>query len=187
MAQKPIDIKPGQRNNKLVALEFAGIKKTAHSSRHLWKFQCDCGNQVIKTVSEVTRGAIKSCGCLLGLRSNAKRDTKGAFLPGEKEPLSMEIWKDKYMDGCPYETFLKMSQLPCHYCGTTLSCTRADRRIKYQRDTFSYNGLDRLDSAKDHSPDNIVTCCWTCNKAKSNRSYQEFIDWIQLVHRHLLS
>lgn len=181
MAQ-PIKIKAGDRYNKLVAIEYAGTNDRPWGKLQLWKFQCDCGNQVIRTVSEVSRGTIKSCGCLLGSRSNAKRNVNGSFLPGPREPVSLEIWKDKYADGCPYDTFLILSQEPCHYCGTILSCTRKDR---YSQESFSYNGLDRLDSLGDHSPTNVVTCCWPCNQAKMGRTYQEFIDWIHRAHNHL--
>lgn len=182
MAQ-PIKITVGQRFNKLVALEFAGTKERSWGNMRLWKFQCDCGNQVIKTASEVSRGVIKSCGCLLGLRSNMKRTEKGEFIPGIREPLTMEVWKDRYQDGCPYETFLLLSQEPCHYCGKELSNIRKSR---YSDEAFSYNGLDRLDPSGDHSLDNVVPCCWQCNQAKMSRTYQEFLDWIRSTHHYLL-
>ncbi|AWC29092.1 MULTISPECIES: hypothetical protein [Bacillus cereus group] len=31
----------------------------------LWKFKCDCGNEVVKEGRTVKRGDIKSCGCLV--------------------------------------------------------------------------------------------------------------------------
>ena len=55
----PIDIK-GMRFNNLVA-----IKKAESRNGHTyWKFKCDCGNEKEIMTSAVTRGDVKSCGCL---------------------------------------------------------------------------------------------------------------------------
>lgn len=52
MAGKPIDI-TNQKFNKLTALSYVADEK--------WKFQCDCGNIVIKWASDVRRGRTKAC------------------------------------------------------------------------------------------------------------------------------
>ena len=38
-------------------------KRDSHGSV-IWKFQCDCGNIVERSGTEVKRGNIKSCGCI---------------------------------------------------------------------------------------------------------------------------
>lgn len=48
--------------------------------------------------------------------------------------------------------------------------------------TFVYNGLDRIDNALGHSVENVVTCCWRCNKAKGEMSQREFLNWIATVY-----
>lgn len=52
----------GERFGRLVAIEPVGID---HKHRVLWKMKCDCGNEVVKSTSEVTRGkhGTRSCGC----------------------------------------------------------------------------------------------------------------------------
>lgn len=181
---KPITIIKGQRFNKLTALESAGKRERQWGTLYLWKFQCDCGNTVIKSVSEVSRGVIKSCGCLLGKRISVKRSASGGFMAGVEthQPLSFNIWKHRYQNGCTYEDFLILSQRPCHYCGITQSCVRYDKRSK---ESYSYNGLDRIDPDGDHSINNVITCCKLCNRAKSDLTYQEFLDWIKRVHDNL--
>lgn len=52
------------------------------------------------------------------------------------------------------EEFYKITNLPCHYCGTI----------------ESYNGIDRIDSSGDYIINNCVPCCEVCNKMKLDYS-----------------
>lgn len=54
----------------------------------------------------------------------------------------------------------------CYYCGKSLA---------------NENGycLDRVDSSKGYNIQNLVGCCKICNRAKSNMSVYEFIDWVK--------
>src|SRR3990172_1274719 len=58
------------------------------------------------------------------------------------------------------EQFKGFWKAHCHYCG----------------DRIETIGLDRRDSKIGYILGNIVPCCWTCNKAKSAMSDQEFVD-----------
>ena len=55
----------------------------------------------------------------------------------------------------------------CHYCG--IPSGWPDTR----------NGIDRIDSSKDYSSDNCVSCCKICNRAKNDMSVNEFMTWIR--------
>ena len=48
---------------------------------------------------------------------------------------------------------------PCHYCGCKIEIT----------------GLDRKDSSKGYSRDNVVPCCGPCNVKKNTKPYEQFI------------
>lgn len=54
-------------------------------------------------------------------------------------------------------------QKPCHYCD----------------DTIVTIGLDRINSVKGYTLDNIVPCCEICNKAKRNLSLKDFLQWVK--------
>jgi 5-methylcytosine-specific restriction endonuclease McrA len=102
-------------------------------------------------------------------------------------------------DNLSFEEFLKLSQLPCFYCGETCStsankfkCIKKGSRTSAsdyakKAGTFKYNGLDRMDNAKGHSLDNVVPCCKTCNLSKGSMSQEEFIVFIAKVASHLVN
>ena len=51
----------GQRYRRLLAIARRG---TSVHGKALWFFQCDCGNHVLTTASDVKAGKTSSCGCL---------------------------------------------------------------------------------------------------------------------------
>lgn len=51
----------GQTFGRLTVVEFIGVNEYKDA---VYKFQCSCGNMVIKTLHEVKDGGTKSCGCL---------------------------------------------------------------------------------------------------------------------------
>lgn len=66
----------------------------------------------------------------------------------------------------------------CHYCGRE----RANRgAVDHLQRITTYNGIDRMDSSKGHYPENVVTCCQDCNRAKSDKTLAVFHAWILLI------
>src|ERR1700676_4273069 len=102
------------------------------------------------------------------------------------------IWQCSYSDGCSFETFILLSQQPCHYCGD-LPSNLFNKYINKEGELtnekvskewaaqayFTYNGLDRIDSSIIHLENNIVPCCIKCNIAKRDMSVKEFRMWIE--------
>jgi hypothetical protein len=39
------------------------------------------------------------------------------------------------------------------------------------------NGIDRINSSIDYYPENCIACCKFCNRAKSDRTVEEFKSW----------
>lgn len=62
----------------------------------------------------------------------------------------------------------------CHYCDFTLN--------------LSGVGLDRVDNNRGYAKDNVVPCCWTCNRVKAHEfNYQEMImlgSHIKTIRQH---
>jgi hypothetical protein len=86
------------------------------------------------------------------------------------------VWKGYYHRDCSctitFEDWLKLSQQRCFYCNSLPN---------QKHKMFIYNGLDRVDSTKNHNIDNVVPCCWSCNCAKSNKTIEEFICHINKI------
>lgn len=107
-----------------------------------------------------------------------------------------QLWQQNYhkkeKDGIDFDTFLRFSQQPCYYCGRApfrvynVGNSKSHYTSDYQKwnGNFVYNGVDRIDNTKPHTTDNLVTCCWHCNRAKATMTAQEFIEWITLVYQH---
>lgn len=70
---KPKDI-TDQRFGRLVAIVRLADKDCRGS--FLWAFKCDCGKLPIKSISSVTSGEAKSCGCLQKEVQQALRKNK---------------------------------------------------------------------------------------------------------------
>jgi len=67
------------------------------------------------------------------------------------------------------DEFADIIRLPCFYCATTV----------YKR------GLDRLDNNDGYYLSNVVSCCWTCNRMKSDMSLDDFWYHIRKIARIL--
>jgi hypothetical protein len=78
--------------------------------------------------------------------------------------------------------FFTITQMPCHYCGAMKMNTRIS---KSENGDFHYNGIDRVDSCKGYTSDNVVPCCKMCNYAKRDRPQDEYIKWVRTAYLHL--
>lgn len=155
----------GKTYHKLTAIKHLGVKQRNDGrGNSIWLFRCECGNQVEALGRYVERGYKKSCGC------HVRRGAQAA---------AWHVY-NKYRDGdLQFDDFYRLSQQPCHYCGSEASnCAKK---------VFKYNGLDRLDNSRGHDLDNLVPCCWTCNEKKSDMNYDEFISWISKIYCRLQS
>lgn len=61
--------------------------------------------------------------------------------------------------GLTEKEFMGFWQAPCDYCGGDISTV----------------GLDRIDSKKGYTVDNVSPCCFTCNRMKGTLNKQDFI------------
>lgn len=169
----------GKRFGKLLVLDRRRRNRTTH-----YTCRCDCGNSTTTTHSNLVSGATKSCGCLVA-------ETRG----GERKPLKevvsraiLNVYKRNarnrhYEWSLPYDRFLALINGECYYCGSGLSNVFT-WRYKYEVASLPFNGVDRLDNTIGYTIDNCVSCCRTCNSAKSTLTLDEFKGWaFRLVER----
>ena len=83
--------------------------------------------------------------------------------------------KRGYVWGLPYEDAVRLFQASCAYCGSPpLNLSKRQG----QWEDLWYSGIDRVDNTSGYVQGNVLPCCKTCNYAKSSKSYDEWIGWI---------
>jgi 5-methylcytosine-specific restriction endonuclease McrA len=176
-------LKPGQKINRLTTISYKNGK---------WFCLCECGNHIEVTTDRLNSGNTKSCGCLKS-EISSENSTKLIERRRQFEPniaSARRVWKkygyrDENMT-IIFDEFLNISQQNCFYCGivpntyynhfSTLS-SRSSEKAKNEG-LFIYNGMDRIDSSKSHTTDNVVPCCPLCNRAKNDRTTKDFLVWV---------
>ena len=191
LVKPPVDL-AGQRFGRLLVLQ--------RHSPDAWSCKCDCGNTKVVKTSNLSNGGTKSCGCLAkesrkasGLRlasvnkelhrgrprldlseeqraARFKRDMLHGY-KGRAREKGLE-WK---LTEEQFETLLSGN---CHYCNEP----PAPRHRKIG--TLTCNGIDRKDNLLGYNSENVVSCCWSCNRIKRCIPYGPFIDFVNRIKRN---
>lgn len=160
---------------KLLQLTKMSELNSAGKRRQLGLFQCVCGIEVERSVSEVKSGnikACKSCGNKNKGKSHIKDDLQTscnsayAKIRSQASIRNIEFTLNK-------EDFRALVTSLCTYCGASGS--------SYKIRSASVNGIDRLDSSLGYTKENVVACCKKCNIAKHTLSPKEYIEHCKLV------
>ena len=166
--------------NRLLVLSKGQPLKYKSGTKNTWVCQCDCGNITTVITSKLKSGAIKSCGCLKDETNRINSQTTIEKRMKDNATLNIVIGTYKYnalardleFELTPQECE-NLFQSNCHYCGSPPSNIQKNRTKSYV-----YSGIDRIDNTLGYSPQNVVPCCKTCNKAKGTQSYEDFKKWI---------
>lgn len=153
---------------KLTPLERVGRDKWRSA---LWRCKCDCGKEAVVDAKSLRRGNTKSCGCIHKLEKGKASENywyRAYLEAAKKRNLKWEITK---------EQFLKIIKQNCSYCGQSPEL----REVGNLNGGVIMNGLDRIDSKRDYSIDNITACCKKCNQFKWDFSIEEFKEHIKKV------
>jgi len=149
-----------------------------------WRCQCECGATIITTGCRLRSEATQSCGCYC-----RDRVREAASLPPGQSACNtllneyrQRAKRKEWAWELTKEQFVQLTQQPCHYCGRLPWLAKTVQR---GNGAYLYNGIDRLCSDRGYALDNIVSCCWECNRAKSDMSYENFLDMISRIAKHL--
>lgn len=152
-----------------------------------WHCKCSCGSDKTVYAADLKLGKMQSCGCLRRDLARLQRT-----LP-EGEAAANSLYasykKGAKERGIQFELtaayFKSIVAQPCHYCGAAPSLkVFGVNRMKHKNvnGNFTYTGIDRKDSALGYSENNCVPCCKTCNFAKNDMKYTNFIVYLnQLI------
>lgn len=184
-------------SQKFGRLTVTGLSSTDKFGNRRVNCTCDCGNEKVAVLRRLKNGETQSCGCLQIENANKQliiASERNPFLKGKSEPrlATAKLVYRRYDDGnLSFDDFLILTQKNCFYCGVVPSNKTnyyITKKSKYSKERqlngyFIYNGLDRVDNKLPHNIDNVVPCCITCNKAKLQRSKEEFLKWVETVYR----
>lgn len=176
-------VKVGDKFNKLTAVSYNNGK---------WTCKCDCG-KITKGIltHRLVANKVLSCGCArkLSSKENIKKtfDINRKYTP--RIASARRRWRG-YYDGMEFtinfEDWLELTQKNCHYCGSepknvsNAFLGKKDAAAdSIKNGDYIHNGIDRVDVSGKHSTDNVVPCCIICNRVKTNRSVNDFLDHIK--------
>jgi 5-methylcytosine-specific restriction endonuclease McrA len=179
-------LKAGEKVNRLILIEYLGGR---------WRCKCECGKEVIVLTKSLNSGNTKSCGCL-NLEIATKNVLKLVDKVRKYDPkiaTARRIWKKIYynrdkvfgIESLTFEEFMDISQKNCFYCGIApfhkynYFSKAISSQFAKDNGEFIYNGLDRIDSSKYHTIDNVVPCCFNCNTAKNNLTTEKFLEIVR--------
>lgn len=162
----------GQKFGKLLVIEKKPSNKRNHS---MWLCICDCGKETITMGGSLIQGATKSCGCLVhetlwkGFEeisgSYWGRCERGANNRGLKFNLSIkDAWK-KFLD----------QNRKCALSGRILLFNPKYCDPRYSGPEWQTASLDRIDSNKGYSIDNIQWVHVSVNYMKMDINQSDFI------------
>jgi hypothetical protein len=179
----------GKKFGRLTVLEKAPNKICKKSIFSMWKCLCDCGKICVVYGSTINKGKVNSCGCLK-IEKARRNPGEAGFndLYNEYRKRATKYNRDFVLTKAD---FFLYTQMDCFYCGVKPSNIhishhdRSEKSIKHE--SYTYNGLDRVDSDGGYTIDNITTSCKTCNWAKNNMSQEDFLNWIKNIYeRHCI-
>ena len=146
--------------------------------------RCTCGKECVVAGGHLRRkkGATRSCGCLA---AESAREVGGRLrLPAEVVMINRHMLRYTNMAktyGRAFELtrdhFERMVRANCHYCGSPPMKPIYEGGAAYktpERRAQLFNGVDRVDSDRGYTTDNVVACCTFCNYAKRHAPVAEF-------------
>lgn len=179
----------GQRFGLLTVIEERPPTPAGHSS---WLCRCDCGREVTRTSTSIKRSQFSSCGCWhrCGADNPLYRgvgEISGSWFwsvvyrsaSGRKSRYAIERKLDIDIHFI-WELFLKQNR-KCALSGVELTFPKNNNKEEYKKSTAS---LDRIDSSKGYTKDNVQWVHKDINKMKNVFSNDYFIKMCTLVSKN---
>jgi hypothetical protein len=176
----------GQKFGLLTVIEERPPTPVGHST---WLCQCDCGNQVIRTSTSMKRSKLSSCGCwhysgLDNILFKGCGEISGDWFnsvvrrsaSGRKSRYGIERKLEVDVEFI-WQLFLKQNR-KCALSGILLTFPKNNKNEEKKKSTAS---LDRIDSNKGYTKDNVQWVHKDINRMKNVYSQEYFIEMCKAV------
>lgn len=172
----------GQQINKLTLVEIYDSDKHGNIR---WRCKCECGEESIVCSSSLNNGKVDGCAkCAIKNRSGSKsscfngyQEITGTFWGNIKKSSRTRSLEFSITIKQAWELFLKQNR-KCALSGLFLTL---NTKANSHTGTAS---LDRIDSSKGYTIDNVQWVHKDINIMKSDHSDKEFINYCKLVANH---
>ena len=171
------------------------VKKAPINGRRSaqWECTCICGKSIIVGSHALRYGHTTSCGCKRKVSAKNASKFHTYMRLASKTDGEMAVRKSY----CEYRRsasrfgrvfdlveadFSNLVLSYCYYCGSPPFTGRTPSTLS--RKLVPLNGLDRVNSKLGYTLSNVVPCCKHCNKAKLDRTKEEFIMHCKMVVNH---
>jgi hypothetical protein len=179
----------GRTFGRLVVVSLGVATRKASTGARIirWNCKCECGNEALQVAAaSLTNGRSRSCGCLRleSCRSKKIRKHTKSVFDYVKMHYECGAYSRKLSFTLSDDNFMSLITGPCYFCGAPPLKANPHGR---DRETFRYNGVDRLDNSRGYEWDNCVSCCTTCNRMKLAAGASEFAAqcFKVVVHQYL--
>ena len=168
--KRPIDL-TGMDVGTQHVISLSHKEKTKTGSHLCWKIECkNCGYQTVKRTSHLMcLHRCRNCFNLPKGESGLKRVFAQYKFNAKKFNRKFEL---------SINEFRCLTITSCYYCGR-MPCNEYETKNSWGN--YVYNGIDRIDSSKDYTSDNVRTCCKFCNRAKYALPEGEFINHLKHI------
>ena len=153
--------------------------KSANNQGIKWKCQCDCGNEIIVKGKFLTKGDRTNCGCT-PTNFNGYKEISGTFFNRIKRHAKTREITFNITITQIWELFLKQNRR----CALSNDYLYLDANSENEEVTAS---LDRIDSSKGYTIDNIQWVHKDLNRCKWDFSEEEFLKWVAKIYDYRIS
>ncbi len=166
--------KIGDKSGKLIVIELLG--KLPNKSGIYLKCLCNCGEILTIRADSFRNGKFNNCNkCGVWSSFNKLGYIYSSYKDSSKDrKILFSLTKDQVND---------IVFKNCYYCNS-LPRERTIKRGKKNRN-IAYNGIDRVNPSLGYVSNNIVPCCYSCNIAKSDMSFTDFLYHIKSIYENL--
>lgn len=174
---KPKEDLSGLRFGKLL-VENWELKKTKNGkNRSYWLCKCECGNKILARHDGLTNGSTQSCG-----KCRFVKDITGKFFYNIKKGAIIRGFQFSITAKYAWELFLRQDK-KCALTGLTLVMDK-DYNTRKRGCRIQTASLDRIDSTKGYTIENVRWVHKTVNIMRMNMTDEEFVYWCNLVSVH---
>ena len=160
----------GMTNGTKKITGFAGfkIRPGSQSGSRIWRSECQkCGRVTTAAIDEFKNPS--RCKTCKG-RSNGKTGVLVRFneykRSAQSRGLEFHLSEDEFED---------TTKQPCHYCGLK---PLPVKEVYLEWSRCELSGIDRVNNDVGYISGNCVPCCKTCNSAKLDASYIDFVAYL---------